>query len=487
MPLGTRNPVGLPPAEESDRKSGYSEGSSDTASLDSDRATHYSASESITSYTPETSAAENDVPRGWQASLFNPMQRLNGLLRYAARSDLTIKFLDSEKSYKVHRLVLAMSSAVLEEKVYSKPSSELVLDVASPAAFKWLLANMYMGCKNLPSVELASHVYSLAFMYEMTAVMGHCKQYLLHKVSTDNCHFAYQGAMTCGDMELASRCAQIASGAWAQGRSAVMRALPRQALYHLLEQDRLCLSSECSLFQAVVDWGQHALKSQGEGTDVRSQVEEFLPLIRFLAMTPEEFLDKVSPSQVLTADECVSILMNIRGRNAPLPTTFYCSLMGPRQTVFDDGLLQVLTNCPHNSKKSKNSDLGNKSYRQGLGFKLYFSSSIYMKSVQISSGFLPRDGQLLLLDSEGKAIMEAVDGEFMGHQCTCGKVPTPHSNLLSWTFNPPFSIQGKKEYIGKVRHSKSDIQIETIKEIMPGVTICGQITASPFKIEFYLR
>jgi hypothetical protein len=33
-----------------------------------------------------------------------------------------------------------------------------------------------------------------------------------------------------------------------------MRALPRQALYHLLEQDKLCLSSECSLFQAVVDW-----------------------------------------------------------------------------------------------------------------------------------------------------------------------------------------------------------------------------------------
>lgn len=55
---------------------------------------------------------------------------------------------------------------------------------------------------------------------------------------------------------------------------------------------------------------------------MRDTVEVFLPHIRFLAMTAEEFLDKVSSSGVLTSDECVAILMNIRGLKHPLPQTF---------------------------------------------------------------------------------------------------------------------------------------------------------------------
>ncbi|KAF2348590.1 BTB/Kelch-associated [Trinorchestia longiramus] len=480
-------------SEENDVKAAGTE-ASDSASIGScDRVTLSSTSTSsscVSSYVQESAAEEEDAaPPGWQSPLFTPTERLNALLRHAPHSDLVVRFPSSSKTYKVHRLVLAMSSPVLEDLVYSTSTPELELDVESPPAFKWLLANMYMGCSNLAGVELASHVYALAHKYEMDAIVHHCKQYLLTRVSTVDCHYAYHGAMCCGDLELASRCAQIASGAWAQGRNTVMRSLPRSGLRHLLMQDRLCVASECSLFQAVVDWGQHQLKNKGSDSekDLRQEVEEFLPLIRFFAMTPEEFLDKVSPSCVLASDECVAILMNLRGRSDKLPTTFACSRLGPRETVFDDGLLQILTNCPHSPKKSKNSDMQNKSYRQGLGFKLYFSTSIHMKSVQISSGFLPRDGQLILMDSEGKHITEAINGEFLGHHCTCGKVPTPHCNRLSWNFDPPFSLQGKREYIGKVKHSKSDAQVETIKEVMPGIAICGQITASPFRLEFYLR
>lgn len=223
------------------------------------------------------------------------------------------------------------------------------------------------------------------------------------------------------------------------------------------------------------------------GADVREQVEEFLPLIRFLAMTPEAFLVKVSSSGVLTADECVSILMNIQGISRPLPTTFKCSAMGPRETVFDDNLVQALVSCPHRmKKKSDHGEVHSKSFRQGLGFKLFCSSSIHVKRIQISSGYLPRDGKFLLLDNTGKPVSPVIDGEFLGHQCICGKGQNPHSNLVSWTFDPPYLLLAKRDYLGKVRHSTSETQVEVIKQTLRGVTICGQITASPFRLDFFL-
>lgn len=82
--------------------------------------------------------------------------------------------------------------------------------------------------------------------------------------------------------------------------------------------------------------------------------------------------------------------------------------------------------------------------------------------------------------------MLAVDGEFLGHQCICGKGHNPLSNLVSWTFVPPYPLKGKKDYIGKVRHSNNDTQVDTIKEILEGITIAGQVTASPFRFEFFL-
>lgn len=156
-----------------------------------------------------------------------------------------------------------------------------------------------------------------------------------------------------------------------------------------------------------------------------------------------------------------------------------------RETVFDDGLKQSLVCCPH-KQRLDHGDTHGKFYRQGIGFKLHFSSSIHVKRIQISSGFLPRDGQFMLLDGEGRNVMQEVSGEFLGHQCTCGKGQNPHSNLVSWTFEPPFLLQGKREYIGKVRHSNSDTQVDTIKENLEGVTIAGQLTSSPFRLDFFL-
>jgi len=73
-----------------------------------------------------------------------------------------------------------MSSPILENLVFGngddEPPSVLHLDNDSPQAFKWLLANIYMGCREFPNVEIAAAVYILAFKYEMFAVCRYCKE-----------------------------------------------------------------------------------------------------------------------------------------------------------------------------------------------------------------------------------------------------------------------------------------------------------------------
>ncbi|KAK8724473.1 hypothetical protein OTU49_011089, partial [Cherax quadricarinatus] len=54
---------------------------------------------------------------------------------------------------------------------------------------------------------------------------------------------------------------------------------------------------------------------------LRRVVDEFLPCVRFLTMTTDEYVQHVLPSAILTSEESVAILMNIRDiPNVPLPS-----------------------------------------------------------------------------------------------------------------------------------------------------------------------
>nr|XP_045600629.1 uncharacterized protein LOC123759563 [Procambarus clarkii] len=56
------------------------------------------------------------------------------------------------------------------------------------------------------------------------------------------------------------------------------------------------------------------------GRNLRKMVDEFLPCVRFLSMTTDEFVEHVLPSGVLSSDESVAILMNIKDiPNVPMP------------------------------------------------------------------------------------------------------------------------------------------------------------------------
>lgn len=60
---------------------------------------------------------------------------------------------------------------------------------------------------------------------------------------------------------------------------------------------------------------------------VRQEIEEFLPLVRFLTLTTDEFVECVLPSNVFTSREGIKILMKIKGvPGSVLPEVAPCEL-----------------------------------------------------------------------------------------------------------------------------------------------------------------
>merc|ERR1711874_232341 len=87
----------------------------------------------------------------------------------------------------------------------------------------------------------------------------------------------------------------------------------RMSVAHLIEQE-LTVSSEVIVFQALLKWGRSKLESNKEeitSKNLRKELQDFLPKVRFLTMSIEEFVIHVMPSEVLSLDEMKLIQLNI--------------------------------------------------------------------------------------------------------------------------------------------------------------------------------
>lgn len=75
---------------------------------------------------------------------------------------------------------------------------------------------------------------------------------------------------------------------------------------------------------------------------LRQEIEDLLPLVRFLAMSCNEIVRHVLPSGVFTQEESTSILMNIEcSKNAP-PLPGACSTLRQRREQFDSGDIKCI-------------------------------------------------------------------------------------------------------------------------------------------------
>ncbi|KAK3860250.1 hypothetical protein Pcinc_033688 [Petrolisthes cinctipes] len=371
----------------------------------------------------------------WQSQLINPSQRLSSLLVSCRLADLTITFPNTDRQLKAHRLVLAMSSPVFEAMLYgplAEEGPEVSLAEDPPEAVEWMLEYMYRGQTHLPDITLCVHVYQLASKYQMEPLMALCSENLRGNLTASNLSEMYDTAVLLDDSALLQRCAQVVSHSpTAVLTSPHLGRLTRNALNHLLIQP-LHVASEVTIFQAIRNWGQ----SQGCGTDeVREAILEFLPQIRFLAMTTDEFVEHVMPSGVMNLQEASAILMNImKVRDVPLPTL--CSQMREKRLRFDEELLRKVTlatthNFPKTKKHSRSSIFVHSNQEQTLVMNLRTAGIIQVGRLECKA-LNPTSGSacVTIKDSQGNIIGTTTTD---GHQANFNKPVSLGGDVYSLT------------------------------------------------------
>ncbi|CAL4220975.1 unnamed protein product, partial [Meganyctiphanes norvegica] len=112
----------------------------------------------------------------------------------------------------------------------------------------------------------------------------------------------------------------------------------KDSRYLLLTTDFL-IDQEEYIFLIYLYGGRGQLEGQSAmSTELRKEIEEFLPKIRFLTMSTNEFVDHVMSCNILTMEENEAILKNIRQLpNIPVPPI--CSPCQERRYPFDESLL----------------------------------------------------------------------------------------------------------------------------------------------------
>nr|XP_045602881.1 BTB/POZ domain-containing protein 6-like [Procambarus clarkii] len=320
----------------------------------------------------------------WQSQLGCPGQRLSSLLHSPRLADLTITFPGHHKSIKAHRLVLAMSSPVFEAMLYGPLAEGLYLRVHEdpPEAFEWLLEYMYRGQTHLPGVSLTVQVYQLASKYQIETLMALCSEHLRETLTATNLPEMYDTAVLLEDSKLLHRCAQVVN----HSPTAVLSSphfgqLSRGALTHLLQQP-LHISTEVVLLRALLAWG----RSQGSQRALREEIMDFLPSVRFLTMTTDEFVEHVMPAGVITLEEASAILMNIKEvKDVPLPD-FFCQIREKRLCYHESLLrkitLNTLLNFPRSKKSARGSIFVHSSHEQILIMNMRTASTIQLGKVE---------------------------------------------------------------------------------------------------------
>ncbi|XP_045612835.1 uncharacterized protein [Procambarus clarkii] len=291
-------------------------------------------------------------------------------------TDLTVTFAKGQSIRKVHRLLLGLSSPVFEAMLYGPMAVGDVLHLPEddPVAFQWMLNYLYFDRRDLSST-LAPQVYQLAHKYFLCDLHKLCTKILLENINPVNFPKIYDLAILTENEALLSQCQLVLRQTDAVLSSPTFGFLSRIALGSLLQEASFEPTSDVLLYKAIVTWGRHKvavgasrkvetqrplkkvfikacnetefsrkevvfaietdvseeqeathletkipeklgteiLETQTECNILRHEIEEFLPMVRFLTMTTDEFTQIVLPSGVFNNDESIAILLKIKG------------------------------------------------------------------------------------------------------------------------------------------------------------------------------
>ncbi|XP_014254575.1 BTB/POZ domain-containing protein 2-like [Cimex lectularius] len=239
-------------------------------------------------------------------------------------TDLTVKVSDGKatRSFNAHKLILSMSSDVLEEELRAeclRVPGEAVLNItaANPIAFEQFLRFIYCKDIHLKSIREASDVIKVSIKFNVAELTKICLEYVERNLN-------YHTYMECAEFArmynlkyLKSRCSELVR----KNTKLIMNEdnianWNMEAIIDVLEQPHLQLR-EIELFYLVEKW----IKSKNlNDLSFRNKVREYImPKFCFMSMTAEEFTTGPLSSGLLEKNESLAVLGHIVADRCDVP------------------------------------------------------------------------------------------------------------------------------------------------------------------------
>ncbi|XP_077490438.1 BTB/POZ domain-containing protein 6-like [Amblyomma americanum] len=245
-------------------------------------------------------------------------------------------FPNQNRSFKAHRLLLALQNDVFRAMFYGNFAKEerVVITDLHPEGVLGLLRYFYSGQLEVDSVYQALFTRSAAIKYLEPELAKKCVSYVKRNIKEDDvCPVLdYVLAREEDVTDLPTRSLIEANSLTVLSSKGFDSCLEYTACYVI---DHVINVPEFSVMRAIHAWALNqclvAIRENGEEKSVRHFMQPFFSKMRFLALTAEEFVSGPNQWGALTAQEARTLLCNIIKKDSlPLPNGF-CSLNCPRK------------------------------------------------------------------------------------------------------------------------------------------------------------
>ncbi|CAB3382288.1 Hypothetical predicted protein [Cloeon dipterum] len=304
-----------------------------------------------------------------------------------------------KKLFKCHRHIIAMASPVFEVMMLGKfmeaktgIDDPIPMFDVSPAAFEAVLRFVYGGCIRDLQSNIGFNMEVLEFAHKWKietlerAVAQMCLKFDLTPKNLFELHYYFVRSQL--SVELNWLMEQIHDRANEMLRN--LKFFPEDFVKLILVQTELNIFSEKQVYDALLEWGEHALEyHERNHNNIRLKINDLLKYVRFQSLTWEELalityenVGVLSPKEIIELQTCVPLKL-------PLPEemkTEFCLDLNWRG-MFEKGTEKVIRVSKlfiyGNSNDEEIANISNRSFSRGN--ILITDTDVYLLSIGLFS------------------------------------------------------------------------------------------------------
>ncbi|CAN8000182.1 unnamed protein product [Ixodes hexagonus] len=239
---------------------------------------------------------------------------------------------DPPKSFRAHKTVLAMRNEVFEAMFYGglAEGDKVTITDLHPDGFSTFLRYLYSQKAVFSNIQQALRTRTAANKYMDSKLVVNCDVFIRNSMQPSDVCDVLEYAMEHENLakfdDLIEKHLETKSSEVLESNAFI--ASSRETVFKILKNPRLRIK-EYHVIKSVYAW---ALVHCEQGTDESSTaalqraMKPFLPELRFLTLTPLEFVNGPSSWNIFTESEAFAVLSNIINRGSKNLPEGICSI-----------------------------------------------------------------------------------------------------------------------------------------------------------------